>query len=101
MATLVYETFWNKHNLHKLKPWLTGDRKGWNTLDGFRQKERLKVHYVAMTRPTHLLCLAMRQATFETEQGDIDQEALEALRNRGWQVKMVPRDEPLSEHQGT
>jgi len=100
-ATLVCETFWNRYNLHKLRQWITGDRKGWNTSDRIQQRDRLKVHYVAMTRPTHLLCLAMKQATFETEQGDIDQEALDALKNRGWQVKLVPRGEPLSEHRGT
>ena len=95
-ATLVLETFWYDHNLDKLKQWITGDRKGWKQQDGVRQRDRLKVHYVAMTRPTHLLCLAMKRSSFETEPGTLDNDAIEALRQRGWQIKLVCRDE-LSE----
>ena len=40
---------------------------------------RLKLHYVAMTRPTHLLCLAMRKDAF------VDEE-LTALADRGWKI---------------
>jgi len=101
-ATLVCETFWNRHNLDKLRPWITGDRKGWKTSDRDQQRYRLKVHYVAMTRPTHLLCLAMKQTTFETKQGNLDQDVVEALRQRGWQVKLVCQTEPsASGHGGT
>jgi len=95
-ATLVLETFWYDHNLDKLKQWITGDRKGWKQQDGVRQRDRLKVHYVAMTRPTHLLCLAMKRSSFETEPGTLDNDAIEVLRQRGWQVKLVCQDE-LSE----
>jgi len=101
-ATLVCETFWNKHNLDKLRPWITGDRKGWKTSDGLQQRYRLKVHYVAVTRPTHLLCLAMKRTTFETEQGNLDQDVVDALGQRGWQVKLVCQTEPaVSRHSGT
>jgi hypothetical protein len=40
---------------------------------------RLKLHYVAMTRPTHLLCLAMRKDAFVDEELDI-------LAGRGWTI---------------
>jgi hypothetical protein len=40
---------------------------------------RLKLHYVAMTRPTHLLCLAMRKDAF------VDEE-LSVLANSGWKI---------------
>jgi len=78
-ATLVLETHWYKHNLAKLKPWIIEGRTGWKKSDGDRQQERLKVHYVAMTRPTHLLCLAMKRNTFEAS--DYSDKDL-----NGWQV---------------
>jgi DNA helicase-2/ATP-dependent DNA helicase PcrA len=59
-ATLVVDTFYKKHNLTTLKPWLTGMNSG----KGSEKTEniaRLKQHYVGMTRPSHLLCLAMRE----------------------------------------
>jgi len=59
-ATLVLDTFFRTHNIAKLKPWLLGKKLGGRTEDSATVR-RLKQHYVAMTRPTHLLCLAMRQ----------------------------------------
>lgn len=82
-ATLVLETFWNKHNLEALASWLTGEDSGSPSNGVKQQRSRLKAHYVAMTRPTHLLCLAMRRDAFE----DDLEEAAEALRQRGWQVR--------------
>lgn len=86
-ATLVLESFFRRHHLSELKPWLLGQREG-----GSRQRargkpisegplmlERLKLHYVAMTRPTHLLCLAMRKDTFSDPE-------LEQLTLRGWKI---------------
>jgi len=78
-STLVFETFWNKHNLEKLIPWITGGRTGWRKSDGIQQQTRLKVHYVAMTRPTYLLCLAIKRSTFESSD-DLEKEL------DGWQV---------------
>ncbi len=94
-ATLVLETFWHAYNLDKLKPWIMKGRKGWKASDRVRQRDRLKVHYVAMTRPTHLLCLAMKRSTFENEQGSLDIDVIKAVRQRGWQIKFVCQDEPL------
>ena len=84
-ATLVLDSFFHKHHLSELKPWILGDRtggmkqksRGKPELEGSRMLSRLKLHYVAMTRPSHQLCLAMRRDTF------IDNE-LEALTRRGW-----------------
>lgn len=84
-ATLVLETFWNKHNLKTLIPWIAGDRMGWRKSDRVQQQTRLKVHYVAMTRPTHLLCLAMKRSIFESG-GDLDQELVQRIKQRGWQI---------------
>lgn len=80
-ATLVLETFWNQHNLELLLPWLTKKEHGGKSA-GIQQRDRLKLHYVAMTRPTHLLCLAMKQDVLKYEHMDI-------IKNSGWQVRQV------------
>ena len=57
-ATLVLETFWHAHNMDDIIDWITGNKTGLQCT-GKLKPNRLKLHYVAMTRPTHLLCLAM------------------------------------------
>jgi hypothetical protein len=88
MATLVMETFWNDHNLQKIRPWLDGTQSGHSSSTN-EQGRRLKLHYVAMTRPTHLLCLAMKRSTFEDDAGNLNQDMVAKLERRGWQVKFV------------
>jgi len=95
-ATLVCETFWNKYNLEKLSQWITGDRMGWTPSDGTQQLYRMKVHYVAVTRPTHLLCLAMKRTCLETKEGDLDQDAVDAIKRHGWQIRWVRQNEPAA-----
>ena len=87
-ATLVLETFWQKHNLDSLAPWLYGNNSG-GQADGVQQQVRLKLHYVAMTRPAHLLCLAMKLDTFKSDNGDLNQEVKQKLEQRGWQVTLI------------
>ncbi|MBE3037709.1 MAG: UvrD-helicase domain-containing protein [Chloroflexi bacterium] len=88
-ATLVLETFWHDHNLARLIPWLDGSRNGWKNSDGSQQESRLKLHYVAMTRPTHLLCLAMKRSAFLDGSGNLDQNLVPKLERHGWQVRML------------
>jgi hypothetical protein len=86
-ATLVLDSFYYNHHLSELKPWLLGikvggsatNKKGDRVFEGTRVLGRLKLHYVAMTRPTHLLCLAMRKDAF----GDGE---LDTLAGRGWSI---------------
>lgn len=80
-ATLVLETFYVKHQLATLKPWLLGKRSG-KGKEGPQNQSRLKQHYVAMTRPTHLLCLAMREDAFTGEE-------ITELKNQRWRVARV------------
>ena len=82
-ATLVLETYWHTHNLESLLPWLDGSQRGKLSARA-RQESRLKVHYVAMTRPTHLLCLALRQGT-----ADCNDDVIQKLRDRGWAIRRV------------
>ncbi len=86
-ATLVLDSFYFAHHLSELKPWLLSakvggarlDRRGKVVCEGSRMLGRLRLHYVAMTRPTHLLCLAMRKDAFDAGELDI-------LTGRGWTV---------------
>ena len=86
-ATLVLDTFFYAHHLNELKPWLLGTRSGGlkakkngvPQLESSRLLGRLKLHYVAMTRPSHLLCVAMRKDAFTVEE-------LGVLKGRGWSV---------------
>jgi PEP-CTERM motif len=59
VETLVLDTFFKKHHLSELKPWLIGTKSGEASGSALLQS-RLRLHYVAMTRPANLLCLAMR-----------------------------------------
>lgn len=83
-ATLVLETFYYKHHLKELKPWLLGQTQGGNGRSD-RIKQRLRLHYVAMTRAARLLCLAMRADAFDNAEIDI-------LRGNGWRVARVTSD---------
>lgn len=75
------------HHLRELKPWLLGTKsggfstnsRGRQVPEGRRMLGRLKLHYVAMTRPTHLLCLAMRNDAFGHEELDV-------MTSRGWTI---------------
>jgi superfamily I DNA/RNA helicase len=84
-ATLVLDSYFFKHHLSELKPWILGEReggmkckpKGKQVPEGPRMLGRLRLHYVAMTRPSHLLGLAMRKDSFSDSE-------LDHLRGRGW-----------------
>jgi DNA helicase II / ATP-dependent DNA helicase PcrA len=73
-ATLVLESYYKAHHLKLLKPWLLGKKPKTgksNAAESEAISGRLKLHYVAMTRPSHLLCLAMRRDTFQA--GELDE----------------------------
>jgi len=80
-ATLVLDTFFFKQNFAALKPWLLGQKSG-GAGQGSQNVTRLKQHYVAMTRPTHLLCLAIKGSTFSPAEQAV-------LRARGWRLAQV------------
>ncbi|MBO9459227.1 UvrD-helicase domain-containing protein [Labrenzia sp. R5_0] len=84
-ATLVLESYNRTHHLHALKRWLLGSRNG-GAGQNAAMHRRLKLHYVAMTRPQRLLCLAMRADSWS--QGEIG-----TLKARGWRVARVANGE--------
>jgi len=81
-ATLVMETFWYKHNIEAIIPWLDGRKSGPGKV-GSHQETRLKTQYVAMTRPTHLLCLAMKRDSLESENGELER-SIQRFKDHGW-----------------
>jgi hypothetical protein len=83
-ATLVLDTYFKKHHLKTLKPWLLGLKVG-KEKEGPENQSRLKQHYVAMTRPTHLLCLAIREDAFSEAE-------ITLLKSRSWRVARVRDD---------
>jgi DNA helicase-2/ATP-dependent DNA helicase PcrA len=80
-ATLVCDTYFRAYHLKAIKPWLLGTKSGGGQESRLGQS-RLKQHYVAMTRPTHLLCLAMREDALAD--GEIA-----SLKARKWRVGRV------------
>jgi superfamily I DNA/RNA helicase len=80
-AVLVLETFNRTHQLSNIIEWLNGKKTG---KTGGVNEDRLKLHYVAMTRPSHLLCLAMKRSTFCDAGGQLDMAALRKLKEHGW-----------------
>lgn len=80
-ATLVLDTFYRAHHLKTLKPWLLGEKAGGCGANPAVQS-RLKIHYVAMTRPSRLLCMSMREDAFSTDE-------LALLKRNSWRVARV------------
>ena len=85
-ATLVLETFYRSHHLKAVKEWLLGKNANVSSINA-TLRSRLRLHYVAMTRPTHLLCLAMRSDALSD--GEIAQ-----LKTRRWRVARVTAEAP-------
>lgn len=87
-ATLVLETFWYDHNLESIREWICDYPKK-PTKCGRRIQNRLRIHYVAMTRPSHLLCLAMKRSSFENSEGTLRKDLLAGMEERGWQMQVI------------
>lgn len=77
-ATLVLDTYWYTCNLPDIIEWLTGCNKGLNNAG--RKQTRLKCHYVAMTRPKGLLCLAIHKQNLTADH-------ISKLKEHGWTIK--------------
>ncbi|MBF0247996.1 MAG: ATP-dependent helicase [Alphaproteobacteria bacterium] len=82
-GVLVLETYIRSYLMKAIKRWLLGNAGTERLRDS--QSSKLKLHYVAMTRPTHLLCLALPSGTFT------DQE-ISTLSGRGWRIARVAAD---------
>ena len=87
LATLLLSTNWyTAHSAARMMPWLVGDKAN-RAGAGKRDVQRLLHTYVAMTRPSRLLCLAVPQAALGDEK-TFDQ-TLATLKERGWRVANI------------
>ncbi|RMO86312.1 UvrD/REP helicase [Pseudomonas syringae pv. philadelphi] len=84
-ATLVLETFNYDHFIASLLPWATGQKIHGGARPGKRITQRLLAMYVAMTRPTHLLCLAISRRTLS--EGEAFDANCARLREQGWDIE--------------
>ena len=82
-ATLVLDTFFHDHHLSALRPWLLGEKAGQGN-EGTIMLSRLKQHYVAFTRPTHMFAIAMRN--------ELTTEEIAALKDRNWRVGRAQKE---------
>jgi DNA helicase-2/ATP-dependent DNA helicase PcrA len=85
-SVLVFETFNRSYNLKALNKWLLGKEGKEKQRQAISAK--LKVHYVAMTRPTHLLCLALPSETFTVTE-------IKILKEGGWRIERITAKEEM------
>ncbi|MBH4087099.1 ATP-dependent helicase [Pseudomonas aeruginosa] len=82
-ATLILETFRNTHFIQKLMPWLEGQKAAAKRPTD-SAKKNMMLMYVGMTRPTHMLCLAIRQSSLG--EGAAGEKRRVALKTAGWSI---------------
>lgn len=85
LATLILESYDYGHFLHSLLPWLLGKNENGKKCSSDKATQRLMQIYVAMTRPTHLLCLAIRNGSLGS--GEAYSSNQEKLIERGWRIE--------------
>ncbi|MPQ71781.1 MULTISPECIES: UvrD-helicase domain-containing protein [unclassified Pseudomonas] len=86
-ATLVLETYSYNHFLNSLMPWMLGQQCHGGRSVKIRQRKRLLAMYVAMTRPTHLLCLAISRRSLG--EGEAFEQNRQMLIDQGWNVQQI------------
>jgi hypothetical protein len=87
LATLVLETYNYSHVLKALMAWLAGERSGAGSNLSPLNLKRLRLTYVAMTRPSHLLCLAVPESSLGKP---YERDTMRAkLIAHGWRVEQL------------
>ena len=92
LATLILDTYWHDRFMERMLPWLDGASTNGSGA-GSRDSKRLKLTYVAMTRPSHMVCLAIPRRVLEKNGETLDLE-VGVLRERGWEVILVDGESP-------
>ena len=87
LATLLLSTYWYDHSAKQIMPWLLGDKVNKDGA-GNRAIQRLLHTYVAMTRPSHLLCLAVPRSALGNDDNMVDKN-INSLKSRGWHVAEI------------
>ncbi|MBK8233906.1 MAG: ATP-dependent helicase [Candidatus Eisenbacteria bacterium] len=86
LATLLLSTYWHEHSAKRMLPWLLGERTNLSGA-GVQDRARLQQTYVAMTRPSHLICLAIPRTVLGEDAALTGHVA--TLKERGWRVADV------------
>ncbi|MBM3567289.1 MAG: ATP-dependent helicase [Alphaproteobacteria bacterium] len=86
LATMVLNTFWYDHSSQQMLPWLLGTEVNASGAK-IRDRKRLLQTYVAMTRPSHLICLAVPRFIFGDDHALAKH--LTTLGGRGWRVAEI------------
>lgn len=86
LATMVLSTYWHAHSSQRMLPWLLGTKVNEGGA-GIQDRKRLLQTYVAMTRPSHLICLAVPRSIFRDDQALVKH--LATLSGRGWRVAEI------------
>ena len=84
LATLLLNTYWHKHSALQMMPWLTGQKANGGSA-AKQDTQRLLHTYVAMTRPSHLLCIAVPRTALGVDHA-AQTYVIATLRQRGWRV---------------
>lgn len=93
LSTLLLSTYWHDHSAKRMLPWIIGERENAQASTGSQDRKRLLQTYVAMTRPSHMVCLAVPRFVFK---GDADlARKISLLRGHGWQVAEIRDEECL------
>lgn len=85
LATLVLSTYFKEHSAARLLPWLLGEKRGIQGRVGIEDRRRLRETFVAVSRPSQLLCLAIPRFVLGDSDGARER-ALMTLSERGWRV---------------
>ncbi|GKV68954.1 DNA helicase [Sporosarcina sp. NCCP-2716] len=79
-ATLYLETFYFDYDIKRIIEYLKGQH---TKTTAKRKLQNLKMTYVGMTRPSHLLCIAIREETIDGHE--------EELKAAGWEIEYVDK----------
>lgn len=85
-ATLYLETFYFEYDIKRIIAYLKGNHTNTNRS---RMIQNLKMAYVGMTRPTHLLCVAVREESINGHEAE--------LNAAGWDIKYVEERVPVTQ----
>ena len=86
LATMLLSTYWHAHSSKKMLPWFLGEQINGDGA-GKRDTQRLLQTFVAMTRPSYLLCLAIPRSALGGDQA-IDRN-IEILKGKGWSIAEI------------
>lgn len=87
LATLLLDTYWYGRWFQKTLPLILGTQVDRRRI-GPRDLQRLRLTYVALTRPSHMVCLAMPRSTLGNDNAEYERQ-VSLLMERRWRVAQI------------